>query len=132
ESYQQFIDEGISAQKVMDQLLAGGTGAIDTFDAANQSLRDAAQGIGEAASATLKNADGITYDEAVSRAQQFLDGLTNGLTSEEAKNQIAAAMTKVAKKMMKALKKELDIKSPSRKAAEVASFFVKGMVNQMY
>lgn len=130
-SYQQFLTEGTDAQKIMEQLLAGGSGAIINFEAQNQALQASAQGLADMASATLKNSKGITYDDAVKTAQLYLDGLVNGLGDKKGLQALKDAMTTIAKKMMKAIQDELQQHSPSRKAAEVGFFFVKGLVNQM-
>jgi hypothetical protein len=73
----------------------------------------------------------LGYDQAVADAKEYLDGLVNGLGNKKGLEDIKAAMKKIAKAMMKAIRDELEIKSPSRKSAEVGRQVVMGLIKQL-
>jgi hypothetical protein len=116
-SYEQLLAEGVDAQKLMEQMLQGGGQAIQAFNAANAAMTQTASSLASNASTALY------YDAAVASAQATLDGWESQLPALEHE------MTKVARIMIKAIKKALGIKSPSREFREVADFTTEGFVD---
>jgi len=74
-----------------------------------------------AATSTGNSVAGALYDSGVKAAQGLVDGL------KKQQGAIEKQMTKIATAMVKALKKALDMHSPSRKLRAVASLAMEGM-----
>jgi hypothetical protein len=114
ESYRQLLAEGVDAQKLMEQMLAGGSEAVQQFNAANAALQAAAGTLASQASTQLY------YDAAVASAQATLQGW------QDQEAPLEAQMTRIARIMVKAIKKALGIKSPSRVFREIADYTTEG------
>jgi len=114
ESYRQLLAEGVDAQRLMEQLLTGGGEAVQQFNAANAALQGAAATLASQASTQLY------YDAAIASAQATLQGW------EDSKPALEAQMTEIARIMVKAIKKALKVKSPSKVFREIADFTTLG------
>lgn len=114
EAYQKLVDEGIEAQPFVDQIIAGGAAAVTEFNNTTSDLTAAAQLMGT----TVAN---DMHAAGIAAAQ----GLVAGLQSQQ--GELAAQMEAIAKAMIKAIKKELKIKSPSRAFAEVGGLSGEGL-----
>lgn len=99
--YRELLAKGTAALPFMQEILDGGQEAVDQLNDLGKQLDDVATGLGSSASTTL-------YQAAVDAAQ----GIVDGLKAQEAA--IQAEMDKIALGMVKALKKALGIKSPSK------------------
>jgi hypothetical protein len=114
EAYQRLVDEGIEAQPFVDQIIEGGASAVAEFNNTQQALSDAANLMGT----TVAN---DMHAAGIAAAQ----GLVAGLQSQQ--GELALAMERIAKAMIRAIKKELKIKSPSRAFAEVGGLSGEGL-----
>jgi hypothetical protein len=114
-SYRQLLAEGTDAQKLMEQLLAGGSDAIKKYNEANAALEGAAGTLASAASVSL------FYDAGVAQAESTLQGWkdTQGALEEQ--------MGVIARAMVKAIKKALKMKSPSKLFRDVGRFSSEGV-----
>jgi len=119
-SYRKLVEEGPSAQPFVDQLLASGAGGVNQLNALNARLAAAATSLGEEAARVL-------YQGGIDSAQKTVDGLVDGLNNPTSIKALERAMARVARKMVKALKKELKIKSPSRVGMDIGKFFNLGV-----
>lgn len=115
ESYRQLLAEGTDAQRLMEQLLAGGSEAIGKFNQANSTLKSTATTLASTASVSL------FYDAAVQQAQGMLKGW------QDSQGALEAQMNSVALAMVRAIKKALKMKSPSRVMAGVGEFSSEGV-----
>lgn len=114
EAYKQLLGKGIDALPFANQLLAGGKSAVNEINNLDSQLATAAKALGSSASSEL-------YDAAVQSAA----GLVKGLELQQ-KN-IEKQMDKIADAMVKAIKKKLGIKSPSRAFMEVGGYSAEGV-----
>jgi hypothetical protein len=115
-AYQKLLDEGVGIQPFIDELIANGPLAVEEIDRLIGEVTASAGAIGAAATAELKQ-------DGVNMAQGLVDGLESEIDTLE------KAMRKVARKMIRALKKELGIKSPSREMMEIGRFSDEGLAN---
>lgn len=115
EAYKQLLAKGVDALPFANQLLAGGKNAVNEINDLDSQLGQAAKALGNSASSEL-------YDAAVQAAA----GLVKGLELQQ-KN-IEKQMDKIADAMVKAIKKKLGIKSPSRAFMEVGNYSAQGLV----
>jgi hypothetical protein len=113
-TYNKLLQEGVSAQPFLDELLASGATGIGELNALNARLSTAAQTLGNQAALDLKQA-------GVDSAQGLLDGLNSQM------DKIASSMKGIAKIIVRAVKKELKIKSPSKVMEEVGKFTNQGL-----
>lgn len=113
-TYQKLLDEGLDAQPFVTRLIAGGADMVEAIDANTARLNAAAAALGAQAASNFHDA-GI-------QAQQ---GLVNGLLED--KTELESAMAELAKKMIKALRKALKIKSPSREFAVIGKYSNEGL-----
>lgn len=113
-TYRKLIEDGTADQKFADQLLAGGTTAVQGLNTLDAQLDGAAKIFGANAATNL-------YQAGVDAAKGLIDGL------ESQKTEIAKKMTEIADTIVKALKKKLKIKSPSEVFAEVGNFAISGL-----
>jgi tape measure domain-containing protein len=90
-------------------LASGGKGAIDEINSLESQLGLAGSSLGESAAGSL-------YEAGVQSVQGFLDGLN----SQDA--ELIKAYQAIAKNMVKEIRKELGIKSPSRVMAQLAGY----------
>jgi tape measure domain-containing protein len=112
--YKELLAKGTDAMPFVSQILDSGKAGVDELNHLGTSLDSAAGNLGKSASSTL-------YQAAVDSAQ----GLVDGLEKQQAK--IEKIMDKIADSMVKAIKKKLGIKSPSRVFAEVGVFTAEGL-----
>lgn len=113
-TYQKLLDEGLDTQPFVTRLIEGGSAMVEAVDANTARLNTAAATLGAQAASNFHDA-GI-------QAQQ---GLVNGLLED--KGELEVAMEELAKKMIKALKKALKIKSPSREFAVIGKYSNEGL-----
>lgn len=113
-AYQKLLDEGVGIQPFIDELIANGPNAVAEIDRLIGEVTASAGAIGAAATAELKQ-------DGVNMAQGLVDGLESEIDLLE------QAMRKVARKMIRALKKELGIKSPSKEMMEIGRFSDEGL-----
>lgn len=114
-SYNKLLAEGPEAQNFANQLMAGGKSAVSNFNKVNAGMAAAAKALGDQVASEL-------FDQGINIAR----GLVKGLKAEQ-KN-IQSQMDEIADKMVKAIKRKLGIKSPSRAFAEVGKFALMGLV----
>jgi tape measure domain-containing protein len=114
EAYKDLLSAGISALPFAQDLLANGQAGIDQINSLNKELDGVAGQLGKTASSQL-------YQAAVDAAQGFV----NGLKAQQAA--IEKQMDAIADAMVKAIKKKLGIKSPSRVFAEIGGYSAEGM-----
>jgi hypothetical protein len=98
----------------MNELLAGGKAGIDQINGLNKELDSVSSSLGRNASTAL-------YQAGVDAAA----GLVKGLEKQQAA--IEKLMDKIADSMVRALKKKLGIKSPSKVFAELGKFTGQGL-----
>jgi tape measure domain-containing protein len=114
ETYQDILSAGTSALPFVNQLLGGGKAAIDQINKLGKQLDSVGAQLGKTASTQL-------YQAAVDSAK----GLVDGLKKQQAA--IEAQMDKIADAMVKAIKKKLGIKSPSRVFKQVGVYSAQGL-----
>lgn len=112
--YKELIAKGTDALPFVQQVLAGGKGAVADLNTLGSQLDVAAKGLADSASKNL-------YQAAVNSAA----GLVKGLENQQ--KAIEAQMQKIAGYMVKAIKKALGIRSPSREFAEIGAYSVQGL-----
>ena len=114
EIYKELLASGTEAMPFVQEVLAGGKGAVNQLNTLGKALdRDAAR-LGDRASSAL-------YQAGVDAAE----GLVKGLEKQQAA--IEKRMDKIADYMVNTIKKKLGIKSPSQVFAEIGKFTVEGM-----
>jgi hypothetical protein len=113
-SYAKFLEDGVGIQPFLDELINAGPNAVGAINGLTLGVGHAADALGLAATAELKQA-------GVDAAQ----GLVTGLKSQI--GEVEKQMRGIAKAMVKAIKKALKIKSPSREMDEVAKFTTDGL-----
>lgn len=114
QSYKKLLEEGVDSQALIDSIIAGGKGAVTEFNNLNKTLDNSAKNIANDASKSM-------YQAGVDTAQGVVDGLKKN------EKKIERQMERIAKKMVRAIKKELGIKSPSREMIEIAKFITQGL-----
>ncbi|BCJ41679.1 hypothetical protein GCM10010168_53230 [Actinoplanes ianthinogenes] len=112
-TYRQLVEAGPDSLEIAETLLKGGKSAIGEVNTVQKQLASVASSVGGQASAAL-------YDSGVNAAR----GLVKGLESQQAA--IEKIMEKIAKSMVKTIKKQLGIKSPSRVLMKLGSFSGEG------
>ena len=115
EAYKQLLSKGVDALPFANQILAGGKNAVNEINSLDSQLATAAKALGSSASSEL-------YDAAVHSAEGFVKGL------QMQQKQIEHQMDAIADAMVKAIKKKLGIKSPSRVFMEVGGYSAQGLV----
>lgn len=113
--YKELLAKGPAALPFINDVLASGKDGVDALNELEGQLSSAAGGLGKAASTEL-------YQAGVDAAQ----GLVDGLKKQHA--EIEKQMDLIAEAMIKAIKKALGIKSPSREFAKIAAFSVDGLI----
>lgn len=116
ESYKDLLAAGPAALPFVQELLAGGKVSIDEINRLGKELDSVGSNIGKSASTAL-------YQAGVDAAA----GLVKGLQNQQ--KAIEIQMDKIADAMVKAIKKKLGIKSPSRVFAEMGSYSAKGLAD---
>lgn len=114
DTYKKLLADGTADQQFADELLSGGSKAIQGLNALDKRLDNAASALGKDGANSL-------YRAGVQSAQ----GIVDGLKSQEAR--IEKEMAAIAKKMVQAIKKKLKIKSPSKEFAAIGQFSAEGM-----
>lgn len=114
ELYKDLLATGTSALPFVKELLAGGRASIDQINKLDKELDSVAGSLGQTASTQL-------YQAAVDSAAGFLKGLQNQQAA------IEKQMDKIADSMVKAIKKKLGIKSPSRVFAQIGVHTANGL-----
>lgn len=115
ETYKDLLSQGVSALPFVEDLLKNGKGDIDEINKLGKELDRAGSALGKTASTNL-------YQAAVNSAKGFLDGL------KAQQKAIEKVMDAIANKMIKAIKKALGIKSPSRVFTEIGGYSAKGLI----
>ncbi len=115
ETYKDLLATGTSALPFVESLLAGGKRSVDEVNKLGKELDAAGAALG-------KNASSELYQAGVDAAAGLVKGLQN-----QQKN-IEKEMDKIASFMIKAIKKALGIKSPSKEFAKIGEFSVDGLV----
>jgi hypothetical protein len=108
------VEEGTADQAFADKLLAGGKTAVQGLNKLDIQLNKAAKTLATNAASYLKDA-GIAAQE----------GLIKGLRQDRSK--LRREMEEIAREMIRALKKELGIKSPSKLFEEIGKFAIAGL-----
>ena len=116
--YKKLIDQGLDALPYINNLVAAGKTGVAEVNKLQKSLETVAK-------ASAKNASSNLYQAGVDTAQGVVDGLKKQLKTVEKQ------MTALANAMVKALKRELGIKSPSRVTAKIGEQTVAGLVNSL-
>lgn len=116
--YKQLVDKGPASLQLAEQLLEAGQNGIAQLDQLSDQLAAAAGNLGSTASKEL-------YQAGVNAAQGIVNGLNSQLKTVENE------MTKIAQALVKALKKELKIKSPSEVMSDLGVFVTKGVSEGM-
>lgn len=120
EAVAQIIAEGVEKGSITAQaLVAGGPEAIRTVNALQAQIGGAAQHLGNIAAVNMYGT-----------GQQAADGFIAGLEADMEK--LDKAASRIARQLVKAIKRELGIKSPSRVARGIARSFTDGLVLQTY
>ena len=114
EAYKQLLSKGVSAMPFAQQILEGGQNSVDELNTLGSALSKSASSLGNSASKAL-------YQAAVDSAA----GLVKGLQAQQ-KN-IEKQMDKLADAMVRAIKKKLGIKSPSREFMKVGNWSAQGV-----
>lgn len=112
--YQQLIDEGVGAQEFASQLLAGGSAAVSELNGIDSQLTAASTTFGQQTSKNL-------YQAGVDAAQGVVDGLKSQMKAIE--DQIGI----LARTIVKAIRRALRIKSPSRVMMEIGKLTGEGV-----
>jgi tape measure domain-containing protein len=116
EAYKDFLDKGPAAIPFLQELLASGKSGVNQINAVNKELDSLGASLG-------KTAAGNLYNAGIAAAQ----GLVKGLQSQQ--NKLEKQMDLIAAAMLRAIKKALGIKSPSREFMTVAEYSVEGLSN---
>jgi tape measure domain-containing protein len=114
ESYKDLLAAGPAALPFVQELLVGGKGAVDEINRLGKELDSVGGSLGKSASTAL-------YQAGVDAAA----GLVKGLQNQQ--KAIEKQMDKIADAMVKAIKKKLGIKSPSRVFAQMGAYSAKGL-----
>ena len=114
ETYKDLLSTGISALPFVTDLIKGGKSQINQVNALNNELDSLGTSMGKFTSSAL-------YQAAADSAA----GIVKGLQNQQAA--IEKQMDKIADAMVKAIKKKLGIKSPSRVFAEVGAYSARGL-----
>lgn len=113
--YKELLAKGPAALPFINDVLASGKDGVDALNELEGQLSDASSGLGSTASKEL-------YQAGVDAAQ----GLVDGLKQQHA--EIEKQMDAIADAMIKAIKKALGIKSPSREFQKIATFSIDGLI----
>lgn len=112
--YKQLVDKGLDAQEFINQMLDGGWGAIANINGLADKLDAEAGKLGTTASKEL-------YQAGVDAAEGLVKGLQANL------DKITKEMEKIADALVKAIKKKLGIKSPSKEFEKVGAYSITGL-----
>lgn len=118
EMYQDLLATGSSALPFVQELLAGGKGAVTEVNNLGKQLDTVGAALGKSASTAL-------YQAGVDAAA----GLVRGLQLQQKK--LEHQMDVLANAMVRAIKAKLGIKSPSRAFMEIGGYSIQGMIKGM-
>jgi hypothetical protein len=121
-TYKKLLADGPTDLTFAKQLVSGGAAAIAAINALDTRLATNAGAVADKATEHF-------YGIGINAQQGIVDGLNARLNDPNPDKGIIAAMTRIATQMIKALKKKLKIKSPSREFAEVGIFSARGLVD---
>jgi tape measure domain-containing protein len=113
-TYKKLLEQGVEGQEFAEALLAGGKGGIEAMNALDQQLLTAAGTLAQHAATNL-------YQAGVDAAQ----GLVNGLKSQQRALEIT--MENLAKMMVRSIKRQLKIRSPSEIFGELGKLSMEGL-----
>lgn len=114
ETYKDLLGAGLSALPFAQQLLDGGTAGITEINNLSDELKETAASLGKTASTQL-------YQAGVDAAQGLVDGL------KQMQAAIEKQMDDIAAAMIRSIKKQLGIKSPSRVFKEIGGYSAEGL-----
>lgn len=114
--YQKLLAKGLSAQPFITALLESGQIGVDTLKNLDKQLDDVAGNL-------ATNAADSMYKAGLDTAQGLLDGL------KAKQDAIAAQMVSIADAMVEAIRKKLDMHSPSRVFSGLGGYTVNGYIN---
>lgn len=112
--YKQLAEGGVDSLPFIEELLNGGKGAVLAINDINKDLNSVSSGLGKDTSEHL-------YQAGVDAAK----GLVEGLKAE--KQSLKKQMEEIADYMVDAIKKKLEIKSPSRVFKKVGAYAGEGI-----
>lgn len=115
-TYQQLLEDGTANQAFADQLLAGGATAIAGLNELDAQLESVSKSLGTTAASNL-------YQAGVDAAKGLVEGLKSQLVD------IQKEMNKIATAMVKAIRKALKIKSPSRVFENLGKLTAEGLTS---
>jgi tape measure domain-containing protein len=114
ETYQKLLEEGTADQAFADQLLAGGKTAVQALNQLDADLLKVSKSLAVSAARNLKQA-------GIDAARGLLEGLKH-------KNaEIREAFEKLVDDLVKAVRRKLGVKSPSKVFAEIGAQTVLGL-----
>lgn len=113
-TYKKLLEEGTADQEFASQLLAGGKTAIEALNALDANLMSVSKTL-------ATNAANNLYKAGVDAAK----GLLKGLTSQN--NKIKEAMDNLIEDIVLAIKRRLNIKSPSKVFEEIGVLSMEGL-----
>jgi tape measure domain-containing protein len=116
ELYAEFLSKGPDILPFLEELRAGGERSIWIVNKLTADLNDASDILGETVSVEL-------YQAGVDAAQGLVDGLTSKQVAVE------AAMSAMAKSIIKVLELQLQIQSPSRVMKKLGAFTAQGFAD---
>ena len=114
DTYKQLLDAGPAVQGFVDSLIAAGPGAVAAINQADKDLRNVSTTLAD-------HSAGYLYDASIEAWQGWADGTKASI--KEAEKEAG----RLAKLIVKAVKKALNIKSPSRVFMELGALTVEGM-----
>lgn len=118
ETYKQLLDVGPAAQTFASELLKMGPSAVTAINNAETDLINASRTLADHSATAL-------YDNMLYVGEKSAQGIVDGLKKQQ--GEVYKQMIIIATRMIKAIKKELKIKSPSQVFAEIGSYSVEGM-----
>ena len=113
-TYRMLLEEGTAGQEFADQLLAGGQDSINEINSLDSELLSASTTLAKDAAKNL-------YQAGVDAAQ----GLVDGLKAKKAELQVE--MENLATMMVRSIKRQLGIRSPSKIFAEIGNLMTQGL-----
>ncbi len=115
ELYKDLLEQGPSALPFMNELLDKGIAGVNEVNKLNKDLDKVGAHLGKTGSTAL-------YQAGVDSAKGLLDGL------KQSQKALEKMMDGIAQSMVRAIKKKLKIKSPSRVFMEIGTFSAEGLV----
>lgn len=116
--YEEFLSKGPSILPFLEELLKGGKESVSVINNLSSDLAKEAKALGKTASKEL-------YQAGVDTAQGLLDGL------KKKRRAIEKEMEAMAKAIVKVIRLQLKIKSPSKVMSALGEFVGQGLANGM-